>query len=137
MKESPRTVIAAIAANLGIALAKFTAGFFSGSAAMLAEAIHSSVALRSPIAHHQRRLELRGARLESDEHIAEVLRVLTAQLAPDNVLLNLDVRFASCANDGDLPRSIDRIESAIHERYPQIKEVFIEAQAVSERSSRR
>jgi cation diffusion facilitator family transporter len=36
-----RAIIAAFLANMGIALAKFVAWFFSGSASMLAEAIHS------------------------------------------------------------------------------------------------
>jgi cation diffusion facilitator family transporter len=36
-----RAIIAAFSANMGIALAKFIAWFFSGSASMLAEAIHS------------------------------------------------------------------------------------------------
>ncbi|MFG6503257.1 cation diffusion facilitator family transporter [Microbacterium sp. P05] len=36
-----RAIIAAFLANLGIALAKFIAWFFSGSASLLAEAIHS------------------------------------------------------------------------------------------------
>ncbi|MET0297749.1 MAG: cation diffusion facilitator family transporter, partial [Microbacterium sp.] len=36
-----RAIIAAFLANMGIAVAKFVAWFFSGSASMLAEAIHS------------------------------------------------------------------------------------------------
>ena len=36
-----RAIIAAVLANMGIALSKFAAWFFSGSASMLAEAIHS------------------------------------------------------------------------------------------------
>ena len=36
-----KAVIAALAANLGIAIAKFAAFFVTGSASMLAEAIHS------------------------------------------------------------------------------------------------
>ncbi|MBI5210816.1 MAG: cation diffusion facilitator family transporter [Elusimicrobia bacterium] len=41
--ESARVVLVAFGANLGIAFAKFVGAFFSGSAALLAEAIHSLV----------------------------------------------------------------------------------------------
>lgn len=43
MSESPRTVIVAILANVAIAVAKYAASVFTGSAAMTAEAIHSTV----------------------------------------------------------------------------------------------
>jgi cation diffusion facilitator family transporter len=39
--ESPRAVVAALLANLGIALAKFVAFLFTASSSMLSEAIHS------------------------------------------------------------------------------------------------
>src|SRR5215469_4235522 len=43
MSESPRTVITAVLVNVAIAVAKFVASIFTGSAAMTAEAIHSTV----------------------------------------------------------------------------------------------
>lgn len=42
-EERPLTIVGAIVANLVIAIAKFVAGGFSGSSAMLAEGIHSVV----------------------------------------------------------------------------------------------
>lgn len=75
--------------------------------------------------------------LEADERVAVVGRILTAQLAPGNVLLNLDLRFAPDVAGTDLPETIDHIEYAIQHRYPEIREIFIEAQAVSERSFHR
>lgn len=72
-----------------------------------------------------------------DERIAGVPRILTAQLAPDNVLLNLDVRFKPGVPGSSLPETVDHIESAIQQRFPEIKEIFIEIQALSERSSHR
>ncbi|WP_144110361.1 cation diffusion facilitator family transporter [Paraburkholderia sp. BCC1886] len=41
-EESPKAIIYALAANLGIAICKFAAAAFTGSGSMFAEAIHSS-----------------------------------------------------------------------------------------------
>ncbi len=40
--ESRRTIVVAIVANLGVAIAKLGAGIFTGSSALLAEAFHST-----------------------------------------------------------------------------------------------
>ena len=47
-EESTGTVLVALAANLGIAVAKITAGVLSGSSAMLAEGAHSCLLYTSP-----------------------------------------------------------------------------------------
>jgi cation diffusion facilitator family transporter len=43
MARSNRSIYAALVANIGIAITKFIAGYLSGSAAMISEAIHSTV----------------------------------------------------------------------------------------------
>ena len=42
-KSSPTVIIAALAANIGIAISKYAAAAFTGSGAMFSEAIHSTV----------------------------------------------------------------------------------------------
>lgn len=71
------------------------------------------------------------ALLEGDGNVAGVKRILTMHLAPENVLLNLDLQFNNEIAAGDLPAAIERIETAIRGRYPEIKEIFVEAQALT------
>lgn len=71
------------------------------------------------------------ALLEGDGNVAGVKRILTMHLAPESVLLNLDLQFNNEIAAGDLPAAIERIETAIRGRYPEIKEIFVEAQALT------
>lgn len=72
------------------------------------------------------------ALLAADEQVHTVGRVLTSQLAPDRVLLNLDLRFDPDLASDELPHAIDRIERMIQDRYPEMREIFIEAQALKQ-----
>lgn len=69
--------------------------------------------------------------LTADPRVASVQRILSAQMSPENLLLNLDLRFDLAVIGNDMPEAIQSIEKAIRNRYPAVKEVFIEIQALS------
>jgi cation diffusion facilitator family transporter len=71
------------------------------------------------------------ALLESDARVASVHRILSAQMSPGDVLLNLDLRFDHSVVGKDLPAATQEIEKAIRLKYPIVKEVFIEVQGLS------
>lgn len=71
------------------------------------------------------------ALLIADPRVTSVHRILSAQMSPGNLLLNLDLRFdrnLACAN---LPEAIQDVEQAIRHQFPTVNEVFIEVQALS------
>lgn len=71
--------------------------------------------------------------VQSDAAVSEVKRLLTMQLSPESILLNLDLRFRDgVAGAAGVPVAIRRLERAIQQRYPDVKEIFIEAQSLVE-----
>lgn len=70
------------------------------------------------------------ALVTSDPRIASVHRILTAQMSPGYVLLNLEVRFDLNLVGVNLPDAIQDLEESIRRKFPSVKEVFIEAQAL-------
>ncbi|MGB8521188.1 MAG: cation diffusion facilitator family transporter [Candidatus Tumulicola sp.] len=71
------------------------------------------------------------ALLKADPRVASVHRILSAQMAPGDLLLNLDLRFDSSLAGGDIAAAIQAVEKTIRNRYPDVKEIFVEAQAFS------
>ena len=71
------------------------------------------------------------ALLEADPRVASVHRILSAQMSPGNLFLNLDLRFDHRVVGKDLPGATQEIEKAIRLKFPIVKEVFIEVQGLS------
>ncbi len=71
----------------------------------------------------------------ADPAVADVRRVLTMQLGPQRILLNLDVRFNPDIAGPELAQAVDRLEQAIRDRHADVKHIFIEAQAVQQADS--
>lgn len=55
---------------------------------------------------------------------------LTMYLSPDQVLLNLDVQFRRDLPASEVMSAVERMEQAIRKEHPQIKRIFIEAEAL-------
>jgi len=69
------------------------------------------------------------ALLTADPRVASVHRILSAQLSPGNLLLNLDLRLERSVAGNDMPEAIQGVEKALRDKFPMVKEVFIEVQA--------
>jgi divalent metal cation (Fe/Co/Zn/Cd) transporter len=63
---------------------------------------------------------------DADPEISEVRRVLTMVFGPDDVLLNLELRFDAALSVAQRADAQRRLESAIRTRHPSIKRIFIE-----------
>ena len=72
----------------------------------------------------------------ADESVENVGDLLTMQLGPDQVLLNVDIRFKRNLSVQELELAIDRIEKNIHQADPTVHRIFIEVDSLKNASSR-
>jgi cation diffusion facilitator family transporter len=62
-----------------------------------------------------------------DEAVEKVAQPLTMYLGPEEVLVNLEVKFREGLPSQEIPAAVSRIENAIRRRHPVIKRIYIEA----------
>src|SRR5512140_2062247 len=62
-----------------------------------------------------------------DEAVEEVAQPLTMYLGPEEVLVNLEVKFREGLSGQEIPAAVSRIETAIRRKHPIIKRIYIEA----------
>jgi cation diffusion facilitator family transporter len=68
--------------------------------------------------------------IASDPAVEQVGDLLTMHLGPEQVLLNVDIKFRSGLSVAALESAIDRLESRIREEDPRVKRIFIEAESL-------
>lgn len=68
--------------------------------------------------------------IEEDRAVVRVVRLLTMQLAPDQILLNINLSFAPHILASELPDAIERLERKIISACPDVRYVLIEAEAI-------
>ena len=68
---------------------------------------------------------------KTEPGVKEVVRILTMQLAPQEVLLNLEIQFAQNLTGEEIALTVESLEIKIRQMHPEIKQIFIEAKYLS------
>ena len=68
---------------------------------------------------------------EADPRVQRVNNILTIHFGPNSIMLALDVRLRSELSAAEVKQTVDRIEAAIRQRYPDIRHVFIEFDSIA------
>ena len=69
---------------------------------------------------------------ESERDVEKAKKILTIYIGPDDVAATLELEFKHDITGAELRRAVRRIELAIKEKYPRIKNVFYEAESLTE-----
>lgn len=70
--------------------------------------------------------------LEKEANVMVYKRPLSLYFGPNEVLINLDVKFKNQLTSKEIEATIDRIEVAIKDAIPTVNRIFIEAETVKE-----
>ncbi|HET8677385.1 MAG TPA: cation diffusion facilitator family transporter [Blastocatellia bacterium] len=68
---------------------------------------------------------------QKDPAVERVMPPLTMHFGPQEVLLNLDIKFRPGLSAEEIEAAVDRMEAAIRKRHPEIKRIFIEAESIT------
>ncbi|MHC5755610.1 MAG: cation diffusion facilitator family transporter [Nostoc sp.] len=68
---------------------------------------------------------------KTEPGVKEVIRILTMQLAPQEVLLNLEIQFTQNLTGEEIALTVESLEIKIRQMHPEIKQIFIEAKSLS------
>lgn len=139
--EDSAAILGLIVAFLGVLLGHlFNNVYFDGCASIIIGIILTIVAvllareskglLVGESANPQTVANIRSLS-KTEANVEEVIRVLTMQLAPQEVLLNLEIQFSKNLTGEDIASTVDRLETKIRQKHPEIKYIFIEAKSLA------
>ena len=134
--EDVAALIGLAIAAVGLTLSRITGdGLWDGLASVLIGLVLAGVAwfiaaemkslLIGESATREDRSRIRVATLGVDE-VQRIDRLLTMQLAPEEILVNMDVAFDDGLDTDQLEAAIRHIEAVIEEAVPSARKVFIE-----------
>ena len=68
---------------------------------------------------------------QEDAAVEKVLQVLTLHFGPQEILLNLEIKFVENLETEELAIAVERLESSISQQHPEVKNIFIEAKSIT------
>lgn len=68
--------------------------------------------------------------VDHDEDIQKVLQPMTMHMGPNEILLNMGLHFKAGLSTKKISAAVDRVESAIRAKHPQVKRIFLESEAL-------
>jgi cation diffusion facilitator family transporter len=108
-------IIGLILATVALVLAGETRGLLVGEAA------------RAPLVEGVRSLA------EEDKAVVDVVRMLTMHVGPEDVLVNLDLRFERDLDAVEVAEAVKRLEGRIKTTFPQVRYLFMEVASITGR----
>jgi cation diffusion facilitator family transporter len=70
----------------------------------------------------------------ADPDVDKLVRALSLHFGPEDVLLTLEIAFRPGLSAADAAAAVDRMDKAIRAEHPEVKHLFIEAQAIAEKA---
>jgi cation diffusion facilitator family transporter len=67
----------------------------------------------------------------NDPSVEKVMKVLTLHFGPQEILLNLEIKFIDDLETEELAIAVERLESSIRTQHSEIQNIFIEAKSIS------
>ena len=134
--EDSAAVVGLFIAAAGLTLAEITGdGRWDGLASVLIGVLLAAVAwflavelkalLIGESASREKRSLIRAATF-SIEEVDHIERLLTMQMSPDEILINMDVAFDDGLTTDQLEEAVARVEAAITDAVPSARGIFIE-----------
>jgi divalent metal cation (Fe/Co/Zn/Cd) transporter len=134
--EDSAAVVGLVIAAVGLSLTEVTGnGRWDGMASVLIGLLLAAVAwflavemkalLIGESASREERSMIRAVTF-SIEEVDHIGRLLTMQMSPDEILVNMDVAFDDGLTTDELEDAIARLEVAIGDAVPSVKGIFIE-----------
>ncbi len=67
----------------------------------------------------------------SDPAVEKVIKVLTLHFGPQEILLNLEIKFVDELETEELAIAVERLENLISSQHAEVQNIFIEAKSIS------